>query len=52
MKRIYICIIALSVSVTLINVCGIMHKIKSEKRIDALQHQCDSLQRQIDFMVE
>ena len=52
MKRIYICIIALAVSVAIINVTGIMHEIKSEKRMDALQHQCDSLQRQIDFMVE
>lgn len=52
MKSIYICIIALSVSVVIINVCDIMHEIKSEKRMDALQHQCDSLQRQIDFMVE
>lgn len=52
MKDSYICIVALAVSLVLVNVSQMAHRVKAEKRINKLEQQCDSLQRQIDFMVE
>ncbi len=45
-------LLALSAAIALNGIADIMADTEQDKRTEILEQKCDSLQRQIDFMVE
>lgn len=52
MKTVYLILLALALALTLKGMSDLTYKRALNKQLELLEHKCDSLQEQIDFMVE